>query len=140
MGYIVDTPNKKKVREEGNRPQWSWITTDQQAATLLRLVLPELKIKYSEAKLALEFQEVKNNTKHGYQNKISSEDFEIREQYKQKLSFLKTVPSSSNASRIIPLNSVDACDGYAEPSESAGVETERGASQEEGATVRSACN
>ena len=66
----------KKVKE-GNQSQWYWMVTSFTAAEFLKAILPYLKIKREEAKLALDFQ--KRIPPRGTHKLTTDDDFVLRE-------------------------------------------------------------
>jgi len=56
--------SKKADKRKNHRTQWCWIANSTEAVYILKLLLPYLKVKKEQAKLAIEFQEKLNRRKH----------------------------------------------------------------------------
>ena len=73
--------------------QWTWSVSSNQALRFLEILLPYLRLKQEQAKLAIEFQRfrsVKYNP-FGQRAKIPPEEIEQRNWYWQKLKELKRI-------------------------------------------------
>src|SRR5215469_13265102 len=88
------THNGGNRHNENHRQAWRWMASTRQAGRVLRLLLPFLKIKEKQAKLAISFQErvSKYNARNG--NPLTEDELTWREQQKQLLSKMNRSCSS----------------------------------------------
>lgn len=78
-GYYTRNPKWK--------PQWTWSISSNQAKGFLEIMLPHLRLKREQAKMAIEFQEVRKHPR--LINKVSSGEIAKRDWYWKKLKELK---------------------------------------------------
>ena len=74
--YFGGTYGGKKVKK-GYKPQWYWVVTSFTAEAFLKVILPYLKLKREEAKLALDFQ--KRIPPLGTHKIVTDDEFVLRE-------------------------------------------------------------
>ena len=77
----------RKSRQDKWRDAWIWTCRSQQAEDFLRSVLPYLKVKDAEARIALEFRSIKFKRGNGGGNELLVEQREI---LKKRLESLRT--------------------------------------------------
>ena len=80
----------QKTRDTGNgkwQPQWSWSISSNQAMSFLKTLSPFLRLKKPQAKLAIEFQEIRSHPRQ--RNKVSQDELNKRNWYWLKLRELK---------------------------------------------------
>lgn len=72
------------------KPQWTWSISCNQAKEFLLLLLPYLRLKENQAKLAIEFQNYRHRNNLAYHSKrLPQEELEKRDWYWRELRRLK---------------------------------------------------
>lgn len=71
------------------KPQWIWSISSNQAKRFLETLFPFLRLKKEQAKMAIEFQELRSHPR--IINKVSQEELHKRNWYWQKLRDLKVL-------------------------------------------------
>lgn len=91
VGGVGFVGRRHYPKRSNRRPCWAWQTSSQKAEDVLRLLLPFLRVKRSQAVAALEFQETYPEKPYGYGNPIPSEVVEERGRLAKKVKALKLV-------------------------------------------------
>ena len=78
-------------RQDRKKQQWRWMVSSRKAEEFLKSIQPFLIIKAPEVELALEFCSTCLKRDGGYMQKLTNEEVQIRESYKQRLSDLKKI-------------------------------------------------
>lgn len=75
--------SKKPYNKNGNRDIWRWKTSSRKAASVLRALLPYLRIKHEQAVIAIEFQMLLSSKTPGA--KSTPDEIATLGKYRQKL-------------------------------------------------------
>ncbi len=99
ISEIFDCGNVLKVSGKGatykyKRQMFQWQCYSQEAGNVLKKILPFLTIKKQEAKLAIEFLDIKKKTTnyHG----LSNETLKLRDSYYLKMREFKNLPAKGD--------------------------------------------
>jgi len=68
------------------RPCWVYQSSSRQAAEILQLLLPFLRVKKNQALLGIEFQKIKSGQHRGRWHPLTSVDLRIREMFRTQIS------------------------------------------------------
>jgi len=77
-------------------PVWEWKVQSHRAAEMLKILLPYLHLKRSQAELAIKFQSVKGNRSRRYPNKLTDEERALEQAQAIMLKAMKKQKSGVN--------------------------------------------
>lgn len=88
----------KKPGKEGWKPQYCWVISNRRAVSVLRELLPYLKVKRSQADLLIAFMDGKTLTPKRYRLEVPPEEVAWREDMRQKMLALNSPRWNQNRS------------------------------------------